>query len=171
MCSQPSSHRWRLATGCGIGAESVPVARGLLQRIVSEDSACTASSQSDKFNTSMKTVLVVEDTEDLRDLFIEVIRHAGYRVLGAENGAEALEILGSEVTDPCLVLLDMMMPVMDGPMFLNALQQSHRVASLPIVALSAAVTDKDVQGARRFVRKPVSPDVLIALVREYCGSP
>jgi CheY-like chemotaxis protein len=119
----------------------------------------------------MKTVLVVEDTEDLRDLFIEVIRHAGYRVLGAENGAEALEILGSEVTDPCLVLLDMMMPVMDGPMFLNALQQSHRVASLPIVALSAAVTDKDVQGARRFVRKPVSPDVLIALVREYCGSP
>jgi CheY-like chemotaxis protein len=119
----------------------------------------------------MKTVLVVEDTEDLRELFMEVLRHAGYRVLGAENGAEALKILGSEVREPCVVLLDMMMPVMDGRMFLDAVHQSHRVASLPIIAVSAAVSEKDVQGARRFVRKPVAPDVLVALVREYCGPP
>lgn len=119
----------------------------------------------------MKTVLVVEDTEDLRTLFVEVLRQEGYRVVGAENGEEALRVLRSEISEPCLVLLDMMMPVMDGEAFLNALHESHRVASLPIVVVSAAVSAKGADGSRRLLKKPVAPDVLISLVREYCGSP
>lgn len=118
----------------------------------------------------MKTVLIVEDIEDLRDLFMEVLRDQGYRVLGAKNGNEALEILRSEVSEPCLILLDMMMPTMDGHGFLSALHAVHRAASLPIIVVSAVTSEKAVPGTRGFVKKPVAPDVLIALVREYCGA-
>jgi CheY-like chemotaxis protein len=118
----------------------------------------------------MKTVLVVEDIEDLRDLFVEVLRDEGYRVLGARNGSEALEILRTEVNEPCLVLLDMMMPIMDGHGFLSALHNTHRAAALPVIVVSAVVGEKAVKGTRGFVKKPVAPDVLIALVREYCGA-
>jgi two-component system chemotaxis response regulator CheY len=119
----------------------------------------------------MKTVLVVEDSEDLRELFMEVLRQDGYRVLGAEHGQEALEVLRSCGTEPCLILLDMMMPVMDGQMFLNALDQTKRVAPLPIVVVSAGITEQGVRGATRFVKKPVAPIVLTTMVREYCGPP
>lgn len=120
----------------------------------------------------MKTVLVVEDTDDLRDLFVEVLQAAGYRAQGAENGQSALELLASMRDDPCLVLLDMMMPVMDGRMFLDNLSQVHRVAALPIVVVSAAVSErKGVDGARKVVRKPISPKILLDLVHEFCGPP
>lgn len=119
----------------------------------------------------MKTVLVVEDTEDLRELFVEVLQREGYRVHGAENGQAALDVLRTIVDEPCLVLLDMMMPIMDGQMFLNAIHEMHRAAALPIVVVSAAVGTKGVLGAAGFVKKPVAPEVLIALVRDYCGTP
>jgi len=118
----------------------------------------------------MKTVLIVEDTADLRELFMEVLRQQGYRVLGAENGREALDVLSAEVSDPCLVLLDMMMPVMDGKTFVESLHAMHRAATLPVIIVSAAVTESGVPGTSGFVKKPVAPDVLLALVRAYCGA-
>jgi CheY-like chemotaxis protein len=121
--------------------------------------------------STMKTVLVVEDTEDLRDLFVEVLCREGYHALGAENGRAALDILRSGEDEPCLVLLDMMMPVMDGQTFLNTLRATHRASTLPIVVVSAAVSTRDVRGATGVVKKPIAPDVLIALVRDYCGAP
>lgn len=117
----------------------------------------------------MKTVLIVEDTEDLRELFMEVLRQNGYRVLGAENGREALDVLKAEVSEPCLVLLDMMMPVMDGRTFVESLHAAHRAATLPVIVVSASVTEEGVPGTNGFVKKPVAPDVLLALVRAYCG--
>ncbi len=119
----------------------------------------------------MKTVLVVEDTEDLRELFVEVLNREGYRALGAENGHAALDILRSGADEPCLVLLDMMMPVMDGQTLLNTLQETHHATTLPIVVVSAGVSTGDIRGATAFVKKPIAPDVLVALVREYCGAP
>jgi CheY-like chemotaxis protein len=119
----------------------------------------------------MKTVLVIEDTEDLRELFMAVLRQDGYRVLGAADGREGLDILRSQGEEPCLVLLDMMMPVMDGQTFLDTLGASHQVAPLPIVVVSAGATEEGTRGASRFVKKPVGPDVLKAIVREYCGRP
>jgi CheY-like chemotaxis protein len=119
----------------------------------------------------MKTVLVVEDTADLRELFMEILQHQGYRVLGAVNGQEALDVLSAEIDQPCLVLLDMMMPVMDGQAFLQSLDATHRAAALPIIIVSAVASEGGVQGTRGFVKKPVGADVLINLVREYCGVP
>lgn len=117
----------------------------------------------------MKTVLVIEDTEDLRELFMEVLRQDGYRVLGAADGREGLDILRAQGEDPCLVLLDMMMPVMDGQAFLDTLDTTHHLAPLPIVVVSAGTTEASVRGATGFIKKPVAPNVLLAIVREYCG--
>jgi two-component system, chemotaxis family, chemotaxis protein CheY len=118
----------------------------------------------------MKTVLVVEDTEDLRELFAEVLRDAGYSVIGAENGLQALELLESMSEEPSLVLLDMMMPIMDGSVFLRELSETPR-AALPVVVISASTQRDGVQGARRVVRKPVSPSALKELAYEFCGPP
>lgn len=119
----------------------------------------------------MKTVLVVEDTEDLRELFLMIIRAHGYRAFGAEHGKQALELLDSLGNEPCLILVDLMMPVMDGAALLNALRATHRVASLPVVIVSANSPEAATEGARKVVKKPVSADVIAQLVHEFCGPP
>jgi CheY-like chemotaxis protein len=116
----------------------------------------------------MKTVLVVEDTEDLREMFVAIIREAGYRVIGAEHGQHALEILRSLDHEPCLVLLDWTMPVMDGHTFLRALRGTHRIAALPVVIVSAA-QGVEGQDAQRMVKKPICATTLMHLVRDFCG--
>jgi CheY-like chemotaxis protein len=121
--------------------------------------------------TRMKTVLVVEDTEDLRELFMEVLSREGYGVLGAENGQEALAVLATTHAELCLVLLDLMMPIMDGETFLRALQDRPRWLALPVIVVSAAAGGCCVPGARTFVKKPVAPSVLAEVVRERCGPP
>jgi CheY-like chemotaxis protein len=71
--------------------------------------------------------------------------------------------------EPCLVLLDMMMPQMNGADMLRALDEAHRLATLPVVVLSG-----DAPGpgrARQLLRKPVSMDSLLRVVEEYCGKP
>ena len=118
----------------------------------------------------MKTVLVVEDNPDIRDLSVAVLEGAGYAVESAANGEEALAMLG-KMRDPCLVLLDLMMPVMDGRTFLRRLSEvTLHVATLPVVVLSAAVGEA-VEGVRRVLRKPVSPEMLRKVVVEVCGPP
>lgn len=119
----------------------------------------------------MKTILLVEDDADLREAVGELLRDEGYEVLEAEHGKAALEQLEKMHGQPCLVLLDMMMPIMSGPELLRVLHESHRLASLPIVVLSAGSKASDAPEARKFIRKPADPKVLIAVVREYCGVP
>jgi CheY-like chemotaxis protein len=119
----------------------------------------------------MKTILVIEDADDLRELFVGIIGARGYRAIGAEHGKEALEILAALESEPCLILMDMMMPVMDGPELLNALRKTHRIASLPIVILSAQSPGPEGDDAKKVVKKPISSQGLLALVEEFCGPP
>ncbi len=118
----------------------------------------------------MKTVLVVEDNDDIRALVVEVLRMDGYVVHEAENGMRALEVLAALQDQPCLVLLDMMMPVMDGAHFLKALGDLHLLGALPVVVVSATHYSR-VVGAVKAIKKPVSADLLRQVVREYCGEP
>jgi len=115
----------------------------------------------------VKTVLVVEDTQDLRELFIDALAEAGYRAQGAENGREALDVLATMPEKPCVVLLDMMMPVMDGAEFLVAVHANPELAALPIVIVSAATT-KLPAGVQRVMKKPVAMDALLETVSEFC---
>jgi two-component system chemotaxis response regulator CheY len=112
-------------------------------------------------------VLVVEDTEDLRELFIDVLAGAGYAAQGAENGREALDVLAAMPEKPCLVLLDMMMPVMDGAEFLDAVHANPQLSALPIVVVSAAATGLPA-GVQKVMKKPVAVDALLNVVSEFC---
>lgn len=116
----------------------------------------------------MPTVMVVEDTEDIRELVAEMLSEAGYDVLEAENGKDALALLQT-VKEPCLVLLDLMMPVMSGPEFLETLEDAHRLAALPVIVFSAGGSPREAPQARRFIRKPPSEALLLQLVQEFCG--
>ncbi|MET0411601.1 MAG: response regulator [Polyangiaceae bacterium] len=119
----------------------------------------------------MKTVLVVEDTEDLRELFMEVLRRAGYGVVAAENGQAALEVLDTLAESPCLVLLDLMMPVMDGATFLKILREKRAAVTPPVVVVSATIGVGGVTGVAGLLRKPVASSVLLDVVRDCCGPP
>jgi two-component system chemotaxis response regulator CheY len=119
------------------------------------------------YTQRVKTVLVVEDTEDLRELFIDVLADAGYTARGAENGRDALDAIAAMPEKPCLVLLDMMMPVMDGAEFLNAIHANPQLAALPVVVVSAATT-KPPAGVRKVMKKPIAMDALLNVVSEFC---
>jgi CheY-like chemotaxis protein len=119
----------------------------------------------------MKTILLVEDNDDIREAVGELLRDEGYDVLEAEHGAAALHHLENMKGQPCLVLLDMMMPIMSGPELLKILHDSHRLASLPVVVLSAGAREQDAAEFQPFIRKPAEPRVLLSVVREYCGPP
>jgi CheY-like chemotaxis protein len=119
----------------------------------------------------MGAIMIVEDDEDIRELLAGMLRHDGYDVLEAEHGARALEILAEQITQPCLILLDLMMPVMSGPEFLKVLIDTDRLASLPVVVVSAGGRPEEVPQARQFIRKPPSIELLRNLAEEFCGRP
>lgn len=119
----------------------------------------------------MADVLLVEDDADIRELVSVVLGEEGYSVTCAANGQEALEILRSREEPPCLVLLDLMMPILSGPELLEILAEEGALPALPVVVVSALAESGSAPGVRRFLRKPVPPDLLLEVVAEYCGRP
>ena len=110
-------------------------------------------------------VLVVEDDDGIREAISLLLENEGFHVAQAENGARALEVL-REMPHPALILADLMMPVMDGWQLLKALEQDDRLATLPVVVVSA-VDEQRPQGYRR-IKKPIDFDDLIKIVNELC---
>jgi two-component system chemotaxis response regulator CheY len=114
---------------------------------------------------SGKHILVIDDDIDVRNVMTLLLRAEGYHVATAANGRDALDYLNqSEVPD--LILLDVMMPVMDGWQFMQRQQQDPALARIPIIILSAA---SDVaRGAVAHFQKPVPFDQLLETVRKFC---
>jgi CheY-like chemotaxis protein len=118
-----------------------------------------------------KAVLIVEDDEATREAFALILSQDGYQVKTASNGLRALEQLRSS-TPPGLILLDMMMPEMDGAQLQEHLTRDERLASIPVLICSAAC-----DRARRrlssqpvgFLQKPIDPAALLAAVRRHCA--
>src|SRR5690349_23695253 len=92
-----------------------------------------AADETDAVETS---VLVVEDDFDLRDALVPILEYEGHRVVSAANGKEALERLRT-MPPPSLILLDLMMPVMDGEQFRAQQLRDPALASIPVVIVSA----------------------------------
>ncbi len=112
------------------------------------------------------SVLLVEDDLDVAEAILDVLMDEGYQVAHATNGREALELLRAPPV-PSLILLDMMMPEMDGAQFREAQLQDPRLAQIPVFVLSAdrAVAEKAHHlGALGFMMKPLGPEQLIAIV-------
>lgn len=116
-------------------------------------------------------VIVVDDDEDIRDTFRDLIRLRGYTVAVAKNGQEALDLL-QQGPEPCVILLDLVMPVMDGWQLLAQLQVSTRLRNIPVVVISAhAVGVAPLAGVHKVLRKPIEPAELYSAVAEHCDPP
>lgn len=116
-------------------------------------------------------VLVVEDDVDIRDTLAQVLEAEGYTVALAANGSDALEILRSAASQPCVILLDLMMPVMDGWKFREQQMNDPSLADIPVVILTAdGRPDAKVAMAHAAdgLTKPVRLDHLLRVVSQYC---
>ena len=109
-------------------------------------------------------VLVVDDDPDILEAICDILEGEGYVVARARHGAEALERLHER--RPNLILLDLMMPVMDGLAFAHALHERRLDPEIPIVVISADGNPQKAAsiGARGFLAKPFDIDALLAHV-------
>jgi CheY-like chemotaxis protein len=112
-------------------------------------------------------VLVVEDDEGIRESIVELLRDEGYSVVGAANGREALDALRGGGR-PCLVLLDLMMPIMSGWQFLDEIAHTP-LADLPVILVTAARDPNVKLPGRPVLAKPVRIDVLLEAVKQHCA--
>jgi CheY-like chemotaxis protein len=114
-------------------------------------------------------VLLVEDDVDVREAVTDTLEDAGYRVTAARHGQEALALLRDGRARPCLILLDLMMPVMDGWQFRELQSKDPALADIPVVALSAH-GGLHALGAADHLRKPVQLRALMEVVERFCGT-
>jgi CheY-like chemotaxis protein len=121
-----------------------------------------------------RIVLVVEDDVDVRDALGEALQDSGYVAYAASNGREALAWLRTGAPSPCLILLDIMMPVMDGLQFRAVQQQDPALAHIPVVVLSAHTSAPELarqMGALGYLKKPIELDMLLSTVCAACNEP
>jgi two-component system phosphate regulon response regulator PhoB len=120
----------------------------------------------------MTTILLAEDEPQTAQLIEFKLKQVGYAVVHATDGEKALALVGP--TQPALILLDGLMPVMDGFEVLRRLKENPRTRAIPVIMLTARARDKDVVtglelGAADYMVKPFSPAELVARVRKVLG--
>ena len=117
-----------------------------------------------------RPVLIVEDDADLREMMAQLLTLEGYHIDTAANGREALEYL-NEAPRPDVILLDLMMPIMDGWEFRRRQQNDPALADVPVIVLTALdqaqARANDLNGVD-FLKKPLDFDRLLELVRRRC---
>ncbi|MDW8050852.1 MAG: response regulator [Armatimonadota bacterium] len=121
----------------------------------------------------MKKILVVDDERHIVRLIQVNLERQGYQVVTAHDGKEALEKVKSE--HPDLVVLDVMMPYMDGFEVLRTLRRNPETADLPVIMLTAKAQDQDVlrgwqEGVDMYLTKPFNPQELITFVKRIFRS-
>lgn len=115
-------------------------------------------------------ILIVEDDADIREVESQVLGYAGYQVRSVRNGREALDALAVEHFS--LIVLDLMMPVMDGLTFLNERRRLGIAEHVPVVCVSAAthlLSQAIGLGAQECLQKPTDFDQLCDRVEHYCS--
>ena len=117
-------------------------------------------------------VLVVDDNEDSLRIVESILRSAGFEVCLARDGKQGIEI--AEASAPELIILDIMMPVMDGVEALQRLRDSPRTSRIPVILLTAKAQDEDViagyqTGADYYITKPFTAKQLLYGVRLVLG--
>ncbi|MEW6056608.1 MAG: response regulator [Bdellovibrionota bacterium] len=121
-------------------------------------------------------VLLVEDDRDIREAVRDLLELEGYTVVTAENGREALRILSDDFA-PKVILLDFLMPVMNGIEFLNEKRKREKISKIPVILLSASnkafreIKDADLLSSEVCVlAKPLEIEGLIEAVRQRAGA-
>lgn len=109
-------------------------------------------------------ILVVDDEADLREMLEKLLTSRGYRVVTAANGAEAMEIVSKDKPD--LVVLDVLMPVMNGREVLKRLKGDPKFSDIPVIMLTSQSSDTQVmtgyvEGADYYITKPFNAPTLL----------
>ena len=117
-----------------------------------------------------KRILVVEDQEDNRQILRDLLTNAGYEMLVAEDGVQALE--QAEKHRPDLILMDIQLPILDGYEATRRLKANPELKAIPIIVVTSYALSGDEEKARAagcdaYVAKPFSPRALLAKMREY----
>lgn len=119
-----------------------------------------------------KKIVLAEDEPQIARLIEFKLKKEGYSVTWKENGEEALKAIKADKPD--LILLDIMMPVMDGYEVLRRLKEDENLKSIPVIMLTARAQEKDVvkgidMGAEDYITKPFHPAELLARVKRILG--
>jgi two-component system, cell cycle response regulator DivK len=117
-----------------------------------------------------KPILVVEDQEDNRRILRDLLTNAGYEIIEAENGEEALAVVARERPD--LILMDIQLPLLDGYEVTRRIKADPALRAIRIIAITSYALSGDESKARAagcdaYVTKPYSPRALLAKIREY----
>lgn len=120
-----------------------------------------------------KHILIVEDDEDIRDSLVELLEEHGYPTSGVSHGGHALDSLRASQERPCLIVLDLMMPVMDGREFRETQLKNPELAKIPVIVMSAyrdldaLIPELEPVGV---LKKPLRVQELLDLVEQHCGN-
>ena len=117
-----------------------------------------------------KHILIVEDQEDNRRILRDLLGNAGYELVEAESGEEALTAV--EAQRPDLILMDIQLPVMDGYEATRRIRSNPDMKAVPVIAMTAYALAGDeakalAAGCNAYITKPYSPRALLAKVKEY----
>jgi CheY-like chemotaxis protein len=116
-------------------------------------------------------VLVIDDDDGIRDALSDLLDDAGFATVGARHGLDALKLLASLETAPTFILLDLMMPIMDGWAFCDSRARNRALREIPVIAISAAkVSESDrPAGIDVFLPKPIDLDDFAWLALRIAG--
>jgi len=117
---------------------------------------------------AVKTILVIEDDHDTRVSLRQNLEREGYVVHTAANGVQGWEIL-NRIGSPALILLDAVMPMMNGEEFLKKVAADSKLRAVPVVVMSAFPEVAKALAAKAFVQKPIDLKSLLEVVEKHCG--
>jgi CheY-like chemotaxis protein len=122
-------------------------------------------------NRPTAPVLIVDDNPEVREALGALLESDGYRIVTAADGRDALDFLRRAEVLPSLVLLDLMMPLVDGWDFRAAQSRDARIAGIPVIVVSAHPLASFARntGAAAVIAKPADPATLLAAVERYCA--
>lgn len=120
-----------------------------------------------------KRILIVEDNLDLTYILLRLVENAGYDSILAVNGQEAVDMSVSQYPD--LILMDIMMPVMDGLEATRLIRENPKTSSIPIIAVTAMSSMQDKEkclqnGCTDYMSKPFTPSQLVANIEKHLKS-
>jgi CheY-like chemotaxis protein len=122
--------------------------------------------------STTRRILVVDDDREIREILADILQDEGYAVVQAKNGAAALDALRDE-PHPCVILLDLMMPIMDGTEFRQNQLADPKLANIPVVLFTAdhtAAQKRELAGVAEVMFKPVGIADLMAVLMRICCS-
>lgn len=114
-----------------------------------------------------KTILIIDDDEAIRLALQAVLEKENFTVFAAANGQEGLELLGN-IPQPCLILLDLMMPVLDGWEFLEIRKKDENISKIPVVVISAFSDQAKKINADGFLKKPIDINQFLEMINKFC---